>query len=29
MRLDTSAQPLEATFRALRDLVRRALQIQG
>jgi XRE family transcriptional regulator, aerobic/anaerobic benzoate catabolism transcriptional regulator len=29
MRLDTSAQPLDATFRALRDMVRRALQIQG
>jgi XRE family aerobic/anaerobic benzoate catabolism transcriptional regulator len=29
LRLNTSSQPLEATFRALRDLVRRALNIQG
>jgi XRE family transcriptional regulator, aerobic/anaerobic benzoate catabolism transcriptional regulator len=27
LRLDTSAQPLEPTFRALRDLVRQALQL--
>jgi XRE family aerobic/anaerobic benzoate catabolism transcriptional regulator len=27
LRLDTSAQPLDATFQALRDMVRRALQL--
>jgi XRE family aerobic/anaerobic benzoate catabolism transcriptional regulator len=29
LRLNTSSQPLDATFRALRELVRRALKIQG
>ena len=29
LRLDTSAQPLEATFEALRTMVRRALQMPG
>jgi XRE family aerobic/anaerobic benzoate catabolism transcriptional regulator len=28
-RLDTSAQPLQPTFAALRDLVRDALSLQG
>jgi XRE family aerobic/anaerobic benzoate catabolism transcriptional regulator len=28
-RLDTSAQPLEPTFAALRDIVRGALSLQG